>query len=195
MALGSHGAFVACDRVMAHYLVNAARTMVFSTAPAPPAVAGALAALGLLEERPRLVTKLHVNAAALRAGLEAEGFGVGGSAMHLLPIAVGDPELTVRMCELALGRGVFLQGIAPPAVAAVSSRLRLTVMASHRAEELRAAAHVLGQVARTAGFDPRSSIAFEEPADDAYDEEAVEAAAYEAAPSGPYDYEQVAHAA
>src|SRR5512135_900244 len=65
-ALGSYGAFVACDRSMARYLVNAARTFIFSTALPPPAVAGALAALELLEERPRRVGKLAANATALR---------------------------------------------------------------------------------------------------------------------------------
>ena len=191
-ALGSHGAFVACDRVMTQYLLNAARTLAFSTAPPPPAVAGALAALDLLEERPRLVDKLHVNAAALRAGLQDEGFDLRGSSTHLLPIVVGDPELVLRMCELALARGVFAQPITPPSLPAAGSRLRLAVMASHRAEELRAAARVLGQSANAAGFDPRTAIAFDEPEDDAYDAEPVE---YEVEPTGPYDYERVPRAA
>jgi glycine C-acetyltransferase/8-amino-7-oxononanoate synthase len=196
-ALGSHGAFVACDRVMAHYLLNAARTLIFSTAPAPPAVAGALAALELLVERPRLVDKLRVNAAALRAGLEAEGFDLRGCTTHLLPIVVGDPELTVRICEQALGRGVFAQAITPPAVAGAASRVRVSAMASHRVEELRAAGGVLGQVARAAGFDPRASISFEESADEAYEAEPADAYEYEAEleRSSPYDYERVARAA
>ncbi len=78
-SLGSYGAFVACDRMMTQYLLNAARTVIFSTAPAPPAVAGALAALELLEERPRLVERLALNAATLSGGLEAEGFDLNGS--------------------------------------------------------------------------------------------------------------------
>jgi 8-amino-7-oxononanoate synthase len=192
-ALGSHGAFVACDRVMTQYLLNAARTLAFSTAPPPPAVAGALAALDLLEERPRLVDKLHVNAAALRAGLQDEGFDLRGSSTHLLPIVVGDPELTLRMCELALVRGVFAQPITPPSLPADGSRLRLAVMASHRAEELRAAARVLAQSAHAAGFDPRTAVVFDEPEDEAYDDEPVER--YEVEQTGPYDYEQVARAA
>jgi 8-amino-7-oxononanoate synthase len=192
-ALGSDGGFVACDRVMTHYLLNAARTLIFSTAPPPPAVAGALAALGLLEERPRLVDKLHVNAAAMRAGLDAEGFDVRGSSTHILPIVVGDPELTIRICEQALGRGVFAHAVTSPAVAAAGSRVRLTVMASHRVEELRAAAAVLGQVARSVGFDPSMSFVFEEPDEEAYEVEPGEF--YEAVQSGPYDYEQVARAA
>src|SRR6185312_10002775 len=192
-ALGSHGGFVACDRVMTHYLLNAARTLTFATAPPPPAVAGALAALDLLEDRPRLVEKLRVNAAAMRAGLEAEGFGVRGSSTHVLAIVVGDPELTVRICEQALGRGVFAHALTAPAVAAADSRVRLSVMASHRAEELRAAAGVLGQVARAVGFDPRTSIVFEEPEEEVYETEPVEA--YEVEHSGPFDYEQAARAA
>jgi glycine C-acetyltransferase/8-amino-7-oxononanoate synthase len=192
-ALGSHGGFVACDRVMTHYLLNAARTLTFSTTPAPPAVAGALAALDLLEERPRLVEKLRVNAAAMRAGLEAEGFGVRSDSTPILSIVVGDPELTVRICEQALGRGVFAHSLTAPALPAADSRVRLTVMASHRAEELRAAAGILGHVARAVGFDPSASIVFEEPDEEVYEAEPVEA--YEVEQTGPFDYEQAARAA
>jgi 8-amino-7-oxononanoate synthase len=193
-ALGSHGAFVACDRVMTQYLLNAARTFVFSTALPPPAVAGAAAALDLLEDRPRLVDKLRVNAAALRAGLEDEGFDLRRCSTHLLSILVGDPELALSICERALGRGVFAQAIIPPSLPAAESRLRLSVMASHRAEELRAAARVIAQAAQSAGFDPRTTVAFEEPEDDAYEAEPVEAYEVEQT-TGPYDYEQVARAA
>jgi glycine C-acetyltransferase/8-amino-7-oxononanoate synthase len=157
-ALGSYGAFVACDRSMADYLLNAARTFVFSTAPPPPAVAGALAALDLLEQRPQLVARLQSNAAALRSELEREGFDVGDSRTQILPIVVGDAELAVEVCEAALERGVFAQAIRPPTVAPMTSRLRLAVMASHRADELRAAARVLAQAARAAGFDPRAQV-------------------------------------
>ncbi|HEU0317980.1 MAG TPA: 8-amino-7-oxononanoate synthase, partial [Solirubrobacteraceae bacterium] len=61
-ALGAYGAFAACDQAMAQLLVNSARPFIFSTAPPPPAVAGALAALELLEEQPHRVEKLQANA-------------------------------------------------------------------------------------------------------------------------------------
>lgn len=186
-ALGSYGAFVACDHSMAQYLQNAARTFVFSTAPPPPAVAGALAALELLEERPRLVARLQANAAALRESLEDEGFDLAGAHAHILPLVVGEPEPAVRLCEEALGRGVFAHAIIPPAVPAMTSRLRLTAMASHRPEELRAAARALALAARTVGFDPRSALAPDH-------EEDIEPA------PGPgelydYDHDRVARAA
>lgn len=205
-ALGSYGAFAACDRVMTQYLLNAARTLVFSTAPAPPAVAGALAALGLLEERPRLVAKLHAGAAALRAGLAAEDFDVRGSRTHIIPLAVGEPELALRLSEATLSRGVFVEAVVPPAVAPSASGLRLAAMATHREEELRAAAGIIARAARAVGFDPQAAAGLNT-FDETYDETSEEhyelepagsdpGASYEEAnPSVPYDFEQVAHAA
>ncbi len=191
-ALGSYGAFVACDRVMTKYLVAAARTFAFSTAPAPPAMAGALAALTLLEERPRLVDKLRANAASLRAGLEAEGFDLRGSRSHILALRTGNPELAPRLAEAALARGVFAQAVGPPAAAASDSCLRLTAMASHRGEELSAAGRLIAQAARGIGLDPRAAIVHDEPDDDVYEtDESYE----ELDTSVPYDYEQVARAA
>jgi 7-keto-8-aminopelargonate synthetase-like enzyme len=155
-ALGSYGGFVACDRPMARYLVTAARTLQFSAAPSPPAVGGALAALDLLEQRPRLVDRLRANAAALRDELSSECFDMSDSPTQILSVVVGDARRAVRICEAALERGVFAQTVRPPAVAPGWSRLRLAVMASHRVEELRVAARILGQVARAAGFEPES---------------------------------------
>jgi glycine C-acetyltransferase/8-amino-7-oxononanoate synthase len=155
-ALGSYGAFVACERRMATYLVNSARTFIFSTALPPPAVAAALAALRLLEERPERVRRLAANAAVLRSALIAEGFDVGDSCTQIVPLVVGDAELAMRICESALERGVFAQAIRPPTVPAMTSRLRLAVMASHRPEELRAAARTLAAAAQEAGFEPRA---------------------------------------
>jgi 8-amino-7-oxononanoate synthase len=154
-ALGSYGAFVACEQAMARYLVNAARTFIFSTALPPPAVAAAAAALDLLETSPERVSKLARNANVLRAALAAEGFEVERSGTQIVPLVVGEPELAVRICEAALARGVFAQAIRPPTVPAGTSRLRLAVMATHRPGELRSAARLLGQAARAAGFDPR----------------------------------------
>ena len=153
-ALGSYGAFVVCERAMARYLVNAARTFIFSTAPSPPSAAAALAALELLEERPYRVAKLQANAAALRSELELMGFDIGGSRTHIVPLIVGDAERAVRLCEAALQRDIFAQAIRPPTVPPQTSRLRLSVMASHSQAELRAAARALAEAARDCGLEP-----------------------------------------
>ncbi|HEY1593620.1 MAG TPA: 8-amino-7-oxononanoate synthase [Solirubrobacteraceae bacterium] len=155
-SLGSYGAFAACDREMADYLLNTARTFIFSTALPPPAAAGALAALELLESKSELVSRLRANAAALRSGLADEGFEVSGSRTQIMPLVLGDADTTVRACELALDRGVFAQAIRPPTVPPMTSRLRLAVMATHRPAELREAARVLAGAVRAVGVEPRS---------------------------------------
>ncbi len=151
-ALGSYGAFAACDSAMARYLVNAARTFIFSTAPPPPAAAAALAALELLEQRPQMPERLSANAETLRRELIDQGFDVGGSRTQIIPLVIGEATQAVEICGLALARGVFAQAIRPPTVPVNTSRLRLTVMASHREAELRTAARVLGEAARAAGL-------------------------------------------
>lgn len=155
-ALGSYGAYVCGERRTIDYLVNVARSLIFSTAPSPPAIAGALAALELLESRPELVQRLHAAARALRAGLAEEGFAVPESDMHIVPMLVGSERAAMAMSQAALEDGVFAQGIRPPTVPAGTSRLRLAVMASHTATELRRAAAVLACAAQTAGLDPRT---------------------------------------
>lgn len=151
-ALGSYGAYVCAGREIVDYLVNTARSFVFSTAPPPPVLAAALAALELLESHPHRVDRLQANAATLRGALAAEGLVAGGSGTQIVPVEVGDAERTMELSERILERGVFAQGIRPPTVPEGSSRLRFTVMATHRAGELQRAAKLVGAAARETGI-------------------------------------------
>ena len=157
-ALGAYGAYASCSSEMREFLVNTSRPLIFSTAPPPPAVAGALAALGLLTAQPERVDALQANAEILRHELAREGFEVSGSTTQIVPLIVGDAALAMRICELAIDRGVFAQAIRPPTVAPGTSRLRLAVMASHSRDELRDAAKVLGRAALQAGFRPGAGL-------------------------------------
>jgi glycine C-acetyltransferase/8-amino-7-oxononanoate synthase len=142
-SLGSYGAYVCCDSTMSKYLINTARTLIFSTALSPPAVAAAIAALGLLREQPRRVEKLQRNGRVLREALRADGVPVPDGDTQIVPVIVGDATDAVRASERSLEQGVFAQAIRPPTVPDGTSRLRLAVMASHTKSELRDAASVI----------------------------------------------------
>jgi glycine C-acetyltransferase/8-amino-7-oxononanoate synthase len=157
-ALGSYGAFVACDHAMTRHLVNSARPLIFSTGLPPAAAAAAMAALELLQEQPRRVERLSENADTLRDELAREGFDVSGSETQIVPLIVGDAGLAMRICEAALERGVFAQAIRPPTVPEGTSRLRLAVMASHTRSELREAARTLAQAALRNGLRPSATV-------------------------------------
>jgi glycine C-acetyltransferase/8-amino-7-oxononanoate synthase len=151
-ALGGYGAYACGAADLIELLVNTARPFIYSTAPPPPSVGAALAALDVLEARPYIVEQLRRNAATLRGALAAEGLEVGDSRTQIIPLIVGDARAATTLCERALRDGVFAQAIRPPTVPDGSSRLRLTVMATHRADELRAAAHVIARHAGALGL-------------------------------------------
>jgi len=153
-ALGGYGAYVCSSEEIARYLTNSARTLIFSTGPAPPSVAAALAALDLLQREPRRIERLSDNARTLRIALLEQGFHIDDGDTHIVPLVVGDPHLTMDFCERALNRGLFAQAIRPPTVPAGGSRLRLAAMATHRPTELRWAARELAAAAREAGLVP-----------------------------------------
>jgi glycine C-acetyltransferase/8-amino-7-oxononanoate synthase len=158
-SLGSYGAYVCADAETVDYLVNRARPFVFSTAPPPPVVGAARAALEVLEAEPERVDRLLANARVLREALAAEGLATGASTTQIVPVEIGDAESTMVLCERALERGVFAQGIRPPTVREGSSRLRFTVMATHDPEELRQAAHQVGEAAREIGLIGTAAVA------------------------------------
>ena len=151
-ALGSYGAYVCASAELIDLLVNTARPFIFSTALPPPSVGAAAAALELLASEPKRVERLRSNAELLRSELRSAGLETGASRTQILPLVAGGAGAATALCELALDRGVFAQAIRPPTVPEGTSRLRLTVMATHGADELRHAARVLAGAAGELGL-------------------------------------------
>jgi glycine C-acetyltransferase/8-amino-7-oxononanoate synthase len=151
-ALGSYGAYACVSSELRELLLNTARTFIFSTAPPPPALGAALASLALLRSRPGAAEQLRRNAGALRESLHAYGLDTGRSRTQIVPVMVGDARRAMALCERSLDAGVFAQAIRPPTVPDGTSRLRLSVMANHRVDELQIAAQVIGRAARELGI-------------------------------------------
>jgi glycine C-acetyltransferase/8-amino-7-oxononanoate synthase len=145
--LGSYGAYVCARAELVDLLINTARPFIFSTALPPPVLGAALAALILLDGQPGMVEQLRRNGAILRDVLAGRGLDVGASRTQIIPVVVGDETRAMALCERALEDGVFAQAIRPPTVPQGTSRLRLSVMANHRADDLCAAANVIGRAA------------------------------------------------
>jgi 8-amino-7-oxononanoate synthase len=155
-ALGGYGAYVCGRAETMDFLINSARPFIFSTAPPPPVVAAAQAALEILIEGPERVERLEQNAAALRAGLRAEGLEPIGSETQIVPLVIGEADDAMALCERLLAEGVFAQAIRPPTVPPGTCRLRLTTMATHRIADLQRAARMIGAAARDLGLSPRA---------------------------------------
>jgi len=147
-ALGSSGAYVAAHRDVIAWLVNRARPLIFSTAPAPAATGAALAAVEVLRAEPERVVRLQDNALLVReeladAAIPLDVPGIDPSrvdpAIPIVPIVVGAAEPTMGLTRSLLEDGIYVQGIRPPTVPDGTSRLRLTVSSEHDRDDLRGA--------------------------------------------------------
>jgi 8-amino-7-oxononanoate synthase len=144
-ALGGFGAYVVGSRTLIEYLINRARSFIFTCAMPPAIIATVLEALAVVEEEPERRQRLSENSRHLRAGLREVGFQVGRSETHIIPLMVGESQRTMRFCQELLDRGVFAQGIRYPSVPRGAERIRLTLTASHGKADLDAALTALAE--------------------------------------------------
>ncbi|MBI4598349.1 MAG: 8-amino-7-oxononanoate synthase [Candidatus Omnitrophica bacterium] len=135
-ALGCQGGFVVGPKTVADYARNAARTFIYTTAPAVPVVAAAAAALGVLGREPEHRRRVQRQAARLHAGLAAAGIPVSASASHVVPIPVGATTRAVQLSTALWTRGHWARAIRPPTVPEGAARLRIGVTALHTDEQI-----------------------------------------------------------
>lgn len=127
-ALGSYGAFVLSDPVVIEFLINRARTFMYTTALPPAALGASLAALNLIKKDVSYKKALWHNIDYMRRHLSEAGFNLKNSSGPIIPIVVGGDAMTLTMQERLLEQGIFLQAIRPPTVPKGTSRLRLTIV-------------------------------------------------------------------
>ncbi len=151
-ALGGFGAFVAGSYELREFLINRARPFIFTTGLPPAVIASGIAALELLEEEPEIRVRLWENVGFFRKKIKELGFDTLNSETQIIPVLVGDASLTMQMGEMLLEEGVFIQGIRPPTVPQDSSRLRITIMATHTRKELEFALEAIEKVGKGLGL-------------------------------------------
>jgi 8-amino-7-oxononanoate synthase len=143
-ALGASGAYLACSQTIATYLVNHSTGFIYSTAPAPAAVAAARASWQLLPTLADSRQQLLHNAAQLRQRLQASGFDTGASDTHILPVILGDETRTLNTQKRLLQLGIKVSAIRPPTVPPNTARLRIALSAAHTQEQIEALLQGLG---------------------------------------------------
>ena len=133
-ALGSYGAFVAGSSAVIQWILNTARSFVFSTALPPCIVAGSLAGLELVERDSGPLLKLRSNREKLANGLSALGFDIMGSETPIIPIKTGTIKDTLRISRRLFEKGIYAPAIRPPTVK--TPRIRITLTAAHTDEDI-----------------------------------------------------------
>jgi 8-amino-7-oxononanoate synthase len=136
-ALGGFGAFVACDDAMADYLVQFARSYIYTTA-LPPALADAMLSQLARLQQGDLQTQLNANIALFQRLAAGAELPLMPSQSAIQPLTVGDSERALWLSQQLLQQGFWVSAIRPPTVPAGSARLRITLSAAHQPEQVSA---------------------------------------------------------
>ena len=130
-SFASIGGFAAGDEPVMHYIKHHARSLIFSASMPPYAVATVRECLRIMKTEPELRERLWHNKQRLQEGLDSLGFDTGTTTTPIIPIMVGPLVQTFRFWRALLDNGVFTNPVIPPAVPEGTSRIRISLMASH----------------------------------------------------------------
>jgi 8-amino-7-oxononanoate synthase len=133
-ALGSIGGFVAGSRRLVDWLIQRARSYVYSTAPPEAFASAGINALQIVRQEPWRRRQLQTRAALLRQRLAHDGWNVGASSSQIIPLIIGEPERTMLLSHQLRERGVLVPGIRPPTVPVGESLLRISLTYRHTDE-------------------------------------------------------------
>lgn len=137
-ALGAAGGFIAGSGVLIDWLVNRARSFVFTTAPVPAAAGAARAALGISAgeegEQRRAALRARIN--QLREILGREGWSLPLVHGPILPVILGDEIAALEAAARLRDAGFLVPAVRYPTVARGTARLRVTLSAAHSAGDV-----------------------------------------------------------
>jgi 8-amino-7-oxononanoate synthase len=145
-ALGSVGGYIAGSRALIDWLVNRARSFIYSTALPPGVVAASLAAVELVQkaEGAALRERLRENIALFREGLAPNWTTKAPGAIQ--PLLCGGAAEAIALADALRQRGFLIPAIRYPTVPRQAARLRVTLSAAHTAGEIRSLTQVLAEL-------------------------------------------------
>ncbi|HOG12534.1 MAG TPA: 8-amino-7-oxononanoate synthase [Smithellaceae bacterium] len=135
-SLAGEGGFVAGRKLLIDYLKNRARSFIFSTAISPQMVAVSLRAIEIMKQDASARETLLENAGWFRQALRQAGFQVPEGITPIIPVIIGDALRTLQFSLKLLEEGIQISAVRPPVVAVGTSRLRITLMATHTRDDL-----------------------------------------------------------
>jgi glycine C-acetyltransferase/8-amino-7-oxononanoate synthase len=151
-AIGVFGAYVAGSRELITYLINKARSFLYTTALPPAVAAASMAALEVILKEPERRTALWENQNYFVKGLKASGYNPIATETPIVSLRIGETGLAVRMAEELMQAGIYAPAIRPPTVPKGTSRIRMTVMTAHTKVQLDYALAALEAIGRRIGI-------------------------------------------
>lgn len=145
-ALGAQGGFVAGSVRLREWLIQSARSLIYSTGLTPAAAGGAIGALDALAAEPGLGASLRRRSAAFRRALRAGGVDAPAGDSPIIPLIVGDARQAIELSRRLAEAGILAVAIRPPTVPPGTARLRFSLSLNLSEDETMAAAAVVAAV-------------------------------------------------
>lgn len=151
-SFASLGGFIAGDALTVDYIKHNARSLIFSASIPPANTAAALAALHVMQDEPERCQRVLDVAEYMRKGYKSLGFDIGKSETPVVPIIIGDDELTFKFWKLLFDSGVFVNPVVSPAVSQGHQLLRTSYMATHTDTQMDEVLSVFERVGKEIGI-------------------------------------------
>ncbi len=135
-AAGVGGAFVAGSDIANEYLLQRARSYIFTTAAPAPIACALSKSLSIIEQGEALRANLFARIAQLRDGLAGLRWQLLASPTAIQPLIVGENEAALALAKALWERGLWVPAIRPPTVPKGTARLRISVSAAHTAADI-----------------------------------------------------------
>ena len=145
-SFGSYGGFVACSSELRSYLINTARSFIYSTGLPPGSCGAALASLSIMKAEPRLGEQLISRAKLFHLALSKFCELLLPFESQIIPVIVNDNFKSVELAQSLYKKGIICSAIRPPTVPENTARLRLSVNLAHTEEQLLRVADEIGRL-------------------------------------------------
>jgi len=151
-AVGAFGAYCCGKSSLIDFLINKARSFIYTTGIPPSVAAASLRGIEIIEQEPMRREKLWENTQFLLKNLKENGFDTLDTETPIIPILTKESKLATEFSKKLFESGIFVSAIRPPTVPQNTARLRVTVMATHTKEDFKFLIDQLCAIGRQLGI-------------------------------------------
>ena len=151
-SFASLGGFIAADKEVINYIKHNSRSLIFSASMTPASVATVMAAIEVMENEPERIANLWEITNYALNGFKAQGFNTGKSESPIIPLFIGDDIKALKLTQILLADGIFINPVVSPAVPKEDSLIRYSLMATHTKEQVDISIEKITKAARKLGI-------------------------------------------
>lgn len=151
-SFASLGGFIAADKEVINFIKHNSRSLIFSASMTPASAATVLASIEIMENEPERIKHLWDLTTHAQKGFKSAGFNIGKSESPIIPLFIRDDIKALKLTQILLGEGVFVNPVVSPAVPKEDSLIRYSLMATHTMDQVNISIEKITKAAKSLGI-------------------------------------------